>query len=90
MKTPIISFVIVSFWVAAPLSAQQSIDPVVPWQSARCPPRCSNQVWANLNSKIYHCPADRYYGKTKAGRYMSEAEAKSSGFRPKGGKPCSP
>jgi hypothetical protein len=31
---------------------------------------------------------DRYYGKTKAGEYMSESQAKSSGFRPDHNKAC--
>ena len=37
-------------------------------------------VWVNLDSGVYHYPNSRFYGKTKSGKYMSEADAEQAGY----------
>lgn len=39
-------------------------------------------VWVNLDSGVYHYEGSRYYGKTKSGKYISEADAVKAGYHP--------
>lgn len=57
--------------------------------SAPAPGGGPGLVWVNTASNVYHCPGSTYYGKTKAGAYMTEGQAKAKGAHPNGGKPCS-
>lgn len=46
------------------------------------------KVWVNTASGVYHCPGTRWYGNTKRGEYMAQAEAQKKGYRPAYGKVC--
>ena len=49
----------------------------------------NGKVWVNTESKTYHCMGTKWYGTTKHGEYMSEAQATSKGFHADHGKACS-
>lgn len=81
---------------APPAPAGKSMEvPKTGMKSARQKPETAapgggdGKVWVNTASKTYHCPGTKYYGKTKAGEFMSEAEAKAKGNHADHKKACS-
>jgi hypothetical protein len=46
------------------------------------PPPAPGMVWVNLDTKRYHANDSRWYGATKNGKYMTEADARREGYRP--------
>ena len=69
---------------AAPLQARASTAT----PQAQAPGGGPGMVWVNKTSKVYHCSGTKYYGTTKNGKYMSEADAKAEGDHPDHGKVC--
>ena len=45
----------------------------------------SARVWVNTRSGKFWRPGGAFYGKTKQGRYLSEADALAAGYKPAGG-----
>jgi hypothetical protein len=55
--------------------------PAAPTKAAAPAPAAgSGKVWVNTRSKIYHCEGSKFYGNTKEGEYMNEADAQAKGF----------
>jgi hypothetical protein len=69
--------------------SQPAVQPAPTTSQRTTPiPGRAGQVWVNTASKVYHCPGTRWYGKTKQGGYMTEAQAKAQGARADHGKAC--
>jgi hypothetical protein len=73
-----------------PMSAPAQMAAPAPTTSRRAAPAPAGdgQVWVNTDSRVYHCPGTRWYGKTKQGSYMPEAQAQAQGAKPDHGKAC--
>lgn len=72
-----------------PAPAQQAVPKVAPMGAgtgaaasapAQVPPQ-AGMVWVNLDTKVFHEPGSRWYGKTKNGKFMTEADAVAAGYR---------
>jgi hypothetical protein len=61
----------------------QAPAPQPPPASTQADPSKSEEVvWVNTDSGTYHKKGSRWYGKTKHGKYMTEADAIKAGYKP--------
>lgn len=66
--------------VPAQPRAQQAVPAPAAAARAVAPAAGSGKVWVNTHSKIYHCEGSKFYGNTKEGEYMTEADAQAKGY----------
>lgn len=67
--------------VSTPVEATAAASKAKTEPATAVPGGGAGLVWVNTATKVYHKQGDRFYGKTKQGKYMPESDAIKAGFR---------
>ena len=77
--TPLVS--VGTIPAVAPAATKVAPSPITPAVTAAPAPATKGMVWVNKETKVFHREGDYWYGKTKKGEYMTEADALKAGYR---------
>jgi hypothetical protein len=64
-----------------PSAASKSSPSTAAVSESAGPPPVKGMVWVNTETKVFHREGDKWYGNTKHGKYMNEADAVKAGYR---------
>lgn len=93
MNRPLLFSAVTIALCATPFLPAQTTDQTIPHKpfqpyAQQAPGAAPDKVWLNITTRVYHCPGDRYYGRTKDGKYMTEPAAKAYGAHGPRGATC--